>query len=494
MMRRLLFHILGLLELAVAVVLVCFNWQLPGTAEVERSFATAGHVTARTGHQVRLLRDQVHDLRSPEMEDLAHRLEGRMRQVSRTLRAQNLDFDTVRTMSDSLGDVADGLGSLADALDADSVRQLGAGLGTTADYLDGKVAPAAAEAADRLEKSTDALRADAATLAALLRDAPLDLKAVREIQDGLARFSDGLDRMNTALKLQKFETMREGVQGLEDALDTGAGQVDRLSGYSYPVVSFSGIKPVVTMKPFWPEGGKIADGLRKAAEGVRGAGKEMDDLATQLPKLRESLEESRKVADRSREALASALKQQDKVEPLLKKVPEQAARLAEELPKLGTDLARILRDTEKLKDLAASLRQARKGIDAAVSRWPELRKTLSRSAVLLHAAQGELRHVADHRGEYEQALNDTVALTDEFADRLPQFTHHLDSQLHDEEQSFDELGKSIDEVQGAMPAYAVTATRLLRTASVLLWLVAAVAGLHGAYLTASAALGRRYAP
>ncbi|HJT78221.1 MAG TPA: hypothetical protein VJ739_13540 [Gemmataceae bacterium] len=493
-MRRLLFLVLGLLELAVAAVLVGFNAQLPSPAEVQSNFAAAEQVTAHTGRQVRLLRDQVHEWRRPEMDDLARRLQGQMRQVTRTLRAQNLDFDTVRTMSDSLGDVADGLGSLADALDADSVRKLGDGLGTAADYLDKKVAPAAGQAADRLEKSTDALRADAATLAGLLRDAPLDLKAVREIQDGLARFSDGLDRVNAALKLQKFDTMREGVQGLESALDDGAGQVERLSGYTYPVVSLSGIKPVVTQKQFWPEGDKIAGGLRKAAEGVHAAGKEMDDLATQLPKLRESLEESRKVADRSREALASALRQQDKVEPLLKNVPEQAARLADELPRLGSDLARILRDTEKLEDLAASLRQAQKGIDAAVARWPELRKTLARSATLLHAAQGQLHNVAEHRAEYEQALNETIALTDEFADRLPQFTHNLDTQLRDEEQSFDDLGKSIDTVQAAIPTYGVTTARLVRTASLLLWLVAAVAGLHGAYLAASAALGRRYAP
>ena len=492
-MRRAWFIALGVLELAVAAVLLGFGWQLPGAADVDESFGRVERVTERTGRQVRLLRDQVHDLRRPELDEVAGRLQTQMRQVARTLRSQNIDFDTVRTMSDSLGDVASGLDSLSDTLDAQSLGKVGEGLGTTADYLD-KVAPAAARAADRLDASTDALRADAATLAGVLRDAPLDLQAAREIHDGLARFSDGLDRMSAALKLQKFDTMRDGVRGLEDALDRGAGQVEHLSGYTYPVITFNGLKPVVEQKPFWPEGEKIAEGLRKAAEGVSAAGKEMDGLAEELPKLRESLDESRKVADRSREALAAALKQQDKVEPLLKKVPEQAAGLAEELPKLGADLSRVLRDTEKLKDLADSLRQAQKGIDGAVTRWPDLRKTLARSATLLKSAQQQMRNVLEHRRDYEQAVNDTIALTEEFADRLPQFTHNLDGQLREQEESFDQLGQSIDEVGAALPAYARTASRLVQATRLLLGLVAAIIGLHGVYLVMAGRLGRPYSP
>jgi uncharacterized phage infection (PIP) family protein YhgE len=486
-MRRAWFVGLGILELAVAVVLVSFGWQLPGTADVDQTFHSVEHVTERTGRQVRLLRDQVHDLRQPETEQAAQRLQKQMRKVTGTLRAQNIDFETVRTMRDSLGDVASGLNSLADTLDADSLGKLGDGLGSTADYLE-KVAPAAARAADRLDASVEALRADASTLAGLLRSGPLDLSAAREIHDGLARFSDGLDKMGAALKLQKFDTMRDGVKGLESALNRGADQVDHLAGYTYPLISMNGLKPSVTQKPFWPEGGRIAGDLRKAAEGVSAAGTEMDGLASELPKLRESLEESRKVADRSRAALAAALKQQDKVEPLLKKVPEQAAVLAEELPKLGADLARVLRDTEKLKDLAGSLRQAQKGLDGAVKRWPELRKTLTRSATLLRAAQQQLGNVVEHRREYEQALDETITLTEEFADRLPQLTHHLDGQLREQEESFNELGQSLDEVSAALPAYARTAVRLVQATRLLLWLVAGIVGLHGAYLIVSTRL------
>jgi ABC-type transporter Mla subunit MlaD len=491
-MRRAVFLTLGLLEVAVAVVLVVFSCQLPTSSEVRDGFGRMGKVTDRTSHQVKLLRDQVHELRNPEVDELAVRLRGEVHKVTTALRSQNLDFDTVRTMSDALGDVANGLDGLATTLDPEALGKLGQGLGTTADFLDEKVAPTAAMAADQLDESTRALRDDAVRLSELLKSTPLDLKAAREVYEGLARFSEGLDRVNTALKLERFDKMKEGVKGLEDSLSTGADQVDRLASYTYPVVEFKGVKPNVMQKPFWPEGGKIADGMRKAAEGVNAAGKEMDGLAAELPNLRSSLDESKKVAERSREALAVALKNQDKVEPLLKDVPEHAARLAENLPKLGADLARVLRDTEKMKDVAVSLRQAQKGIDAAVARWPEIRTTLTRSATLLKTTRQQLQHVVEHREEYEKALNGAVDVSDEFAERLPRMTGHLDSQLEEQERSFDELGKSIDDVSEALPVYAQSTGRMLDTTRWLLWLVSGIVALHGVYLTAGTRLGKQF--
>src|SRR5207248_2886182 len=160
------------------------------------------------------------------------------REVDASVKGQQVDHRTVRTISDSLGEVAAGLDGLSQALDPAPAGQLGTGLGTAADYLDEKVAPSAARAAEGLEKATA--------------------------------------------------------------------------------------------------------GLRKAAKGVEAAVKEWDSLNEGLPKLNEALEESRKAALATREALGTALKQQEKVEPLLKDVPEHAARLAEELPRLGEELAKVL--------------------------------------------------------------------------------------------------------------------------------------------------------
>jgi uncharacterized phage infection (PIP) family protein YhgE len=485
-MRRVIFLALGLLEVAVAVVLIAFGLSLPSRAEVEQSFDNVENATRRTGDQFGYMREQVHELRRPELHDLGRRLQKQSKTVASTLRKQKVDYKTVQTVSDSLGQVADGLEDLSDTLEPDNFGKLGDGLGETATYLDTKVAPTASKAADDLETSTAVLRANAKQLSKLLKTATPDLKAAQEIHDGLARFSEGLDKMSDGLKMEHLGAMKDGFKGLETSLTTGADQVARLSSFTYPVVTFNGLKPEIEDRKFWPEGDQIAAGMRKAAEGVKSAGKELDRITTELPKLRTTLQESRKVADSTRLAMAAALKQRDKVEPLLKEIPEQASRMAEELPKLGTDLAKVLRDTAKLKEVAQSLRQAKKGIDTAVARWPELRTTLKRSATVLKATQQQLEQALDNRKEYEAALRQTIVLAEAFATLLPYFTEQLEQQLAQQEESLDDLQQSMHEVSDTVPVYGRTATRMVETARLLLFLLAPIFGLHGFYLAMSA--------
>ena len=242
-----------------------------------------------------MFRRQVHDLRRPELQDLGRQLQAETKTVTGTLKAQNVDFDRLRTVGDALGDVAEGLDTMGETLDGKTLGKVGEGLGATASYLDEQVAPAAGQAATRLDETTAGLREDARQLGALLRQAPPDLKATRDIHDGLVRFGEGLDKMQELLKAQRLTTMRDGFKGLETSLNTGAEQVDRLSGYHYPVVTFHGLKPQVEQRKFWPEGDKIAEGMRKAAEGAKAADAEMAGLEADLPKLRASLDESRKM-------------------------------------------------------------------------------------------------------------------------------------------------------------------------------------------------------
>jgi uncharacterized phage infection (PIP) family protein YhgE len=491
-MRRTVFLIFGLLELAVAVVLIRLGSEIPRSAEVNHSFESASRVTDRAGTQVRLLHKQVQGLRRLELEQISTRLQKETRAVTATLQAQAVDFDTVCTMRDALGDVGNGLDSMAETLDPVAIGKLSNGLGEMASFLNEKVVPTAQQAADHLDEATEGLRADARRLSTMLRDAPPDIKAVREVYNGLARFRDGLGKTTSLLEPERLEAMREGFRGLESALTSGSEQVERLAGYTYPAVNFSGIKPQINQRAFWPEGNNIAEGMRKAASGAAAAGKEMDSIAADVPKIRSSLAESLKMVDRVRDALGLALRNQDKLEPLLKEIPSHASRLAEDLPKLGSDLAKVLRDTHRLTEVAGALRQAQKGIDTAVSRWPELRTTLSRLAVVLKAARNQLDQAMNHREAYESAMRQTVQLADSFASMLPLITDQLDGRLDDEEQTLTELGESLDEVSAALPTYARTASSLLHAGRLLAWLVAAIVGLHGCHLILSVRMGRRY--
>jgi uncharacterized phage infection (PIP) family protein YhgE len=489
-MRRFVFLTLGMLELAVAAVLLVLGW-MAGSADVDAGFAKAERVTRKVGTQVRLVRQQVESLRRPELQQLVGRLQTQTRTLTTALQTQQVDFGTVRTLADALAGVASGLDGLAVTLQPDQAGKLGDGLREAAAFLD-RVIPAATKAADDLDGATSTMQADARALSVLLREAPPDLQAARQIHDSLARFGQGLDRLSNTLRPERFDALREGFGGMETSLATGAEQVERLSGYTYPAVTLNGLKPEVRQRPFWPEGDAIAKGLRKAASGVTAAEKEMDNLARDLPRLRASVDESRRLVDQTRDALARAVRQRDKLEPLLRDLPTRAANLAEKLPALGHDLSQVLRDTGRLKDVAASLHQAARAVDTANQRLPELRQTLTRTAGLLRTAHDQLEAVLHNRAQYENARQEAAALGDSLASTLPLFTDQLTGQLQDQDQALNDLGRSIDEMGDLLPAYGHAAARLLQAGQLLAWLLAAAVGLHGTYLALSARLGRRF--
>jgi hypothetical protein len=78
-----------------------------------------------------------------------------------------------------------------------------------------------------------------------------------------------------------------------------------------------------------------------------------------------------------------------------------------------------------------------------------------------------------------------VQVAETFACMLPLVTDQLEGRLDEEEQTLADLGQSLDDVAKALPAYAHTTSRLVWAGRLLAWLVAAIVGLHGGYLTFS---------
>jgi chromosome segregation ATPase len=144
-----------------------------------------------------------------------------------------------------------------------------------------------------------------------------------------------------------------------------------------------------------------------------------------------------------------------------------------------------LRETERLKEVGALLREAQKTVDAATSRWPELRNNLAQSAKLLRATQEQMRLALERREEYEAALQQMLKLAETYSAVLPLMTMDLETQLSEQEESLGRLQDSIDHTTAALPAWDRTASNVLSMTRLLLALVAAIAGLHGAFLLIS---------
>jgi hypothetical protein len=489
-MRRYVFPFLGLIELAVALALVLLGLALPGRDDIRRGFAGARRVTTAAGDQVRVLRDQVGELRRSPLQQTAERLGAATRTLATTARASRVDFDTVRVIRDATGQAADGLAHLAEALDPEGLDTLGDGLGVAADLLDRNVVPAAAKAADGLDAASGRLQAGARRFAAIVRDAPPDLKPIRELHDGLARFEEGLGALQATLAPGRLAAMREAADGAKGVVAEAARLAERAAGYTYPVVTLDGLSPRVRARPFWPKAAEVGADMRKIAGGVAAMGRELETLSKELPRIQAAVAESRRTVGATRRALAVALERQGEIERSLQQMREQSADLGEELPRLTEGLAHALRGTERLKEVATALRQSRRGIGAALVRWPEVRSGLSGSAALLRATREQLDGVIAHRAEYEVARGQAEDLSGEFARIMRGLTEGLEGRLEREDRTLAEMAGGLAQVDVALPAYARALERCLVIGRLLAWLVAAVAGLHGCSLIVVGLLAR----
>ncbi|HLW65568.1 MAG TPA: hypothetical protein VKS79_09640 [Gemmataceae bacterium] len=484
-MRRLIWIVLGLLEITIGVLLVYAGLSIPRPSQVGEGFDRMETTTRKASNQVEVMRRQMLEVQRPELLDMATRLQKQTETVTGTMKKQRVDYATVTNLRNSLNDVASGLDGVAETLDPDRLGKMGAAFGETAKFIDEQLIPTANNSADQLEKLNADLAKDAENLALLLKEAPPDLKAAREIHDSLERFDQGLEKMLELLELKRLDSIKDGFAGLQSSLETTAGEVEKLSRYKYPKVKVTGLKVDVEEKPFWPNGDKIAEGLRKANEGVKSAQEELENVGKDLPALRKALEESRKVVAQTRSSLGQALKQRDKLEPLLQDIPMRTARLAEDLPKLGKELAKLLRETKQLKEVSTALRQAQKGIDSTVSRWPDLRTNLKRTSELLHMSSQQLDHVLQHREDYESALADSTEMAENFAIMAPMLIQQIDTQMAEQQRSLTDLEKSLDDVGDSIPSYKRSAMDLVFAGRLLAFLFAGLVGLHGGFVAVS---------
>lgn len=483
-MRRTMFFAVGVLELLASLVLIYLGWSLPRPSRTSEGFDRAENATRQASRQIGVIRRQVHDVRQPEVQELAEKLQSQTAVVTRTLKSQQVDFETVAALRSSLSDVAAGLDGISNSIDPEQIGKLGASLGETAKFIDETLLPASSRIADQFDQTAKDLSSDSDALGKLLRDTSPDLKAARDIYDSLGRFDGGIEKMLKLIELKRLDSIKEGFAGLESSLDTTAGQVEKLARYTYPSVRVRGLKVEVEEKPFWPDGDKIAEGLRKATTGVQSAQKELDDVARDLPSIRKSLEESRKVVALTRAAIGQTLKQQDKLELLLRDIPNKTAKMADDLPKLAREMAKLLRQTKQLREISEGMRLAQKGFDATVARWPDLRKSMKQTSQLLRASAHQLDFVVQNRAEYEASLKQSTELAETFSRMVPLLAEQVSSQLNEQEKSLGDLEKSLDDVGDTIPEMKHSAVETVAAGRLLTWLFAAIVGLHGALLVA----------
>lgn len=478
-MRR--WSLLGaVVQIVLGVLLLRVVWQLPGANRIRAGFERAEGVTRNMARQAELAREHLQALRQSDVSRLSRELQHQVEAVTTALRQQQIDYPTLQALRDGLRETARGLEDSAEAFDPERLARLGDGLSATADFLENKAIPAALQAADQLEKATGPLGQDTRRLAELLRLTPLDLEPARQMRDALGGFGEGLETASKALPSeQQLQTISEAFQGLAQTLNTVAERAEKLGQYSYPSPAVEGFRPVMHVKRFWPEGEEVAENLRKTARGVAEARKLMDGAGALVPRTAETLKESRKVLETTRVVLDRTLSQRAKIEPLLKELPERAANLAEELPRVGTNLAQLLRETSALKEVASSLRQARKALVSVAEHWPTLRRTIRHSATVLKATSVQLDQALHNRETIEQARQQSVLLGESLTRTLPAALGDFEARLSQQDLALTDLNGSLDSLAETFPGYADLVNGTLEPIRWLLLVLALGLGVNG---------------
>jgi ABC-type transporter Mla subunit MlaD len=490
-MRRHFFAILGTLELTAAAALVALAALLPSAEEVRESFEGTRQVTGGAGQQLRLTRLQVEELRQEQLPQIASRLGEANQALNNVTRRYQIDFDSMAPLGVAMGQSADGLDALAEALDPKSLGDLAEQLVLAADAIEQRIVPTAEEVADQLLESAEPLSVGTRRLAQALEILPPDLTPIRVVHDTLSQLDDGLVASEAMLNPQRISTMRQAAVSAQEVVAEAAKMADRASGYTYPAVEMDGLRPTVRPRPFWPQADQIAADLRKVAAGMGAIEGQADDIVRELPRVRASIAEGRRGISATRQTLADALKRQQEVEQLLQDLPMQTAKLAEELPEIISKLADALRETRRLESLATSLRATSEAIAAGRKSWPQIRSGLQGTAGVLRAAQVQIELAVRHREEYEAALAQVEGLSNDFAEALPEFAGRIDTRLAEQDQALATLEKGITQVDHALPAYERSLLGGLMIGRLLAWMVAGIAALHGLSLILSDRFAQR---
>lgn len=483
-MRRWAFLSLGLLELLVAFILLALVRHLPSSGDVQGSAVRAEKVGKQTGEELRRLQSQLQTFRDrqPGLNQMTAQLQKNLDKVGKQLSHSHVDFKALESVSDALADAAMGMEGLAQALDPKALSQMVAALGSAATYLDDKVVPTATKAADQLERSTEQLKADAERLSELLRTLAEDPIAYQQALVQLEQADGSLAWLLERSTPERLAQWQDHLGRLRAQLVTASKQVSEISAQTYPVLSFHDLVPTVSYKPLWPEGKSVAHGMVQAGDMMRLIQGYLGWMADRTESYQTFLKEMRSALQQTSRVVDAARIRHAEMGPLFRDLPAHAARFAEELPRIGKELVRVLRDASRLKEVAVVLRQASMSLVRMLEAWPDMQKRLGQSAGVLRAVRKQLNHTLDHRQEYETALNQASVLMDSMATSLPVFTKQLEHDLTEQVESLSGLEKSINEVTATIPPAAQGASHIVQLTRLLLALLAGIFGLHACYL------------
>jgi len=236
---------LGIIEAALAAVLMTLALQLPDAAMADRQVDRIDHATASTRKQVQLIHAQVDEARRKDFPQLARQYRVQSEAIVSNLRATAVDFQAIEAMSQALGAASKGLDGWADTLDARRYRPIAGSLGMLAELIDGS------------------------------RDAVIAPRELTGAQLPVNRVGESGKSARDA----RLAEIRRGLDELTQTLERTTNQLESISQATYPLFTPAGLE----MRVVWPDGARVVNDLRLTTQQIRDVRRNVDGAFALLP-------------------------------------------------------------------------------------------------------------------------------------------------------------------------------------------------------------------
>ncbi len=390
--------------IGVMIFLLLF---LPSNSELNDVAVTANKAGDSALEQIKLLQDGIEDFQQTDIQTSIDNAGLQAKTVADLLKGQTIDIETVQMLHDAFGDLAVGLETTGEFIDPENAMVLATSLENTATFLETSVATNALEIAGQVEKGAQSFSSNAKRLNQFLETKPFDLKAIEQLRDTLNSYSKAINSIN------QYQLSTNDFNAIAKSLEQVSSQVQ-----------YYGTIAIL------PSDTKTAS--RNAAKSLRVIAEKTKELGRQLPQIRAAVSDSKKTVDAAKMMLDNALKQRDTIEPILRELPEQFVFLSEEFPKLALNFTALMRETSKINQAAAVLRETAMRTRKAGEELPKIRSAISRGARLLANSQQQLNHVINNREKYDAALGQTVVTLEGLSVAIPATKSQIDERLKEQ--------------------------------------------------------------
>lgn len=448
-MRRRIQLSIGILEAILACVLFVIGGVLPGTQSVENSFTRVQHVSRNAESQVRLMRQQVAEVRHKDFPLVSAHLRAQTRGFSARWKQAPVDFPTVEAMNDAILASAVGLDDWSDTLDG-SGRSRQSRPGTRSDVTQAnKLAHATRLTRAALEESAAQLDDECRALLTIV-GRPFDASVVVQSIGTVDRVRILRDQLEYAGSNERFNDLRRATGELEKSLETAHRHVELASTAAFPLLVPNGSsQPGVQLVPLWPQGKEAARTLNTTLIAVRSTNQQLDAFAGTF-----------RVVESSKRYVTSDIEH--------------------------TTDATLAEYSQRLRLLSAALQRTVSAVQRSTVEWPGLVQTMRISARVLRDSHEQLDEFAGRQSEYDRAMLGSRQATQTAEQLVESYSERIGNRLSEQEHSLAEMEHGLGEASEAIPAVSKTTVDLLNAIRWMFWLVGALIALHGAFVICDA--------